>query len=269
MNRPLLVWCVVLAACFESHDPNTQRITGDDCYACHEATFSQPDVQQTHASFAAPGGTPPTTCQDCHETTSWTSALSGPHPAPFTFTYTDPTTNMVKNDTFLLASSPHAGIKCLACHDLSLLATTDPPARGFNADCIQCHPNTSSLANAHQNVVRSFPGVMYTYTGYKQDQPGFCRECHPQGLAMGHGPGNPFRLPHGRAACGQCHDEASGRPDTDGANVRCAFSCHNGTGPGDRHCRDPGHKPNCLNSGCHPDGRKHDGEEDCPAATGT
>ena len=68
----------------------------------------------------------PTTCGDCHTTDSWGNALSGPHPLPNTFTYTD-ASGVVKNDTFLLANSPHAGIKCLSCHQLSLLATTDPP----------------------------------------------------------------------------------------------------------------------------------------------
>ena len=269
MKRPLLALCTLLAGCFEPHDPNIQKINGEDCYVCHEGTFSQPDVQTKHGSFAVPGGAPPTTCQDCHTTSTWQPALGGFHPAPFTFTYTEPTTLMVKNDTFLVANSPHVNIKCLACHDLSLLPLVEPPPRGFNANCTQCHPNTASLARSHQNVVRTFPGTMYTYTGYKDEDPTFCRTCHPQGLAMGHSPGNPFRIPHGRAACNDCHDQASGRPDTDGANVRCAFMCHNGNGPGDRHCRDAGHKPNCLNAGCHPDGRKHDGEEDCPAASGT
>jgi hypothetical protein len=261
----------LVTACFESHDSQLRQITGDDCYSCHQGTFAEPGAQQTHAGFAAPGGTPPTTCGDCHDTSSWQPALGGLHPAPFTFTYTD-AAGIVKNDTFLLANSPHDNIKCLACHDLSLLPTTDPPARGFNANCTQCHPKTQ-VDGSHRDAVRTFPGVTYTYTGYNDADPTFCRACHPQGLAMGHGPGNPFRLPHGGrsspARCVDCHDVASGRPDEGGANVRCMNGCHNGSDRGNRHCNDPGHKPNCLNAGCHPDGRKHDGEEHCPAASGT
>jgi hypothetical protein len=267
MKRPLLV-LVVLSACFESHEAGRQQLTDSDCIACHEQTLAEPGAQKAHGSFAA-DGMPPATCGDCHETSGWRPALGGMHPKPFTYTYTETGTGQVKNDTFLLASSPHDGIKCRSCHDLSLLATSDPPARGFNANCTQCHPNDSRIQIAHVSAVRSFPGVVLTYTGYKTEDPTFCRSCHPQGLAMGHGPTNPFRLPHGRAACATCHDEASGRGDAGGANVRCASQCHNGSGPGDRHCNDPGHKPNCLNSGCHPDGRKHDGEERCPAPSGT
>lgn len=257
----------LMSACFESHDSHLQQITGDDCYACHQGTFADPGTQQKHGQFVT-GGMPPMTCGDCHGTSSWQPALGGLHPAPFTFTYTDPA-GIVKNDTFLLANSPHDNIKCLACHDLSLLPTTDPPSRGFNANCTQCHPNDSFIQGAHVNAVRTFPSVTYTYTGYNDTDPTFCRACHPQGLAMTHAPSNPFRLPHHGTTCTQCHDEASGRGDTNGANVRCAFMCHTRDTPGGHHCNDPGHKPNCLNSGCHPDGRKHDGEENCPAPSGT
>lgn len=230
MKRPLLAFALLLASCFESHDPNQRKLTSDDCYACHEATFGQPDVQKTHAAFAAPGGTPPTTCGDCHETTAWKPALGGAHPVPLTYTWTDPLDNSVDNDTFLIADfqtkvSPHKGIKCLACHDLSLQAKADPPERGYNANCTQCHPNDSRIQDAHVSAVRTYPGVTYAYTEYKNDDPTFCRACHPEGLAVHH-PVDKFRLPHGEggSGCYDCHRDRT-RPSTDGLNTDCV-TCH-------------------------------------------
>ena len=203
--------CASLAACFESHD-GTRAITFDDCLVCHEATWLDQKTQDAH-SAAAPGQTFPTTCGNCHATTSWQPALRGPHPAPNTFTAIDSTTGAVVNDTFLIQpSTPHATIRCLECHDLAI-AEPEPTSRGFNANCTQCHLDDTYQREVHGGE----PGY-----AYQSDAAGFCRSCHPQGLAKKH-PWDRFPQHHG-ATCRQCHVRARG-PNADGVNTSC-IECH-------------------------------------------
>lgn len=253
-----------LVACFESHDAGMQEIRGEDCVLCHADTFASGSAQDHHASLMLTSGeVVPTTCQDCHNTKDWTQNL-GFHPKPMTFVdAVDPT----KNETFLLSSHPTT--KCLQCHDLDV-PEPDPVTRGYNTGCIKCHPNDDYHQQAHFMAVTTRGGQSFTYTSYAENEPNFCRTCHPEGLANKH-PWDRFPQHHG-ASCTECH-KASRGPNSDGANTSC-IECHEHANE-DRHHDEgeilscyqkfkttPPAEPNrqltqynfCLH--CHPDGKR-------------
>ena len=247
MKRSPLLWCaLVVAACFESHDPATQVVRQTDCYTCHKPEYDETGIADGRFPLAPIHATAQcdTHCAMCHTTATWINGLGGcVHPE---------TSFPLVSSVF--GPSPHRGIVCTECHSQAIGAATGATSKlGANTDCISCHPNTSSQQAGHAGVTYEAPdpraGQPYAYS---QTDHRFCLDCHPDGLIHGHAPppANPFVLPHHNASCSRCHD---------------------GTGGEDRaHCADTGHHPGCLNSGCHPDGRKHDGNEDnCPPLSGT
>jgi len=235
---------LALTACLENHPGNAQVVKQADCYTCHINEYNATGVTE---QFPAPipvhkTSSCSTDCVQCHTTQTWVNSLGGcVHP----------------EQKFPLASmgTKHTGIACTDCHKPELTTATVTSVGGGNTDCITCHPNTTTQAQNHVGVTYDSGTLVGTAYSYKSDQPNFCLVCHPNGLAAGHGPSNPFILPHHGAACATCHDGASGLGHTGGADVLCVTSgCH-----GDAHHKDTNHHPGCLASGCHPDGRSHGG----------
>jgi len=259
---PIALWLVSLCACFESHD-RTQQVRGEDCVMCHRADFDATSMP----AHAAPEVGFPTTCADCHRASDWRPALEGLHPAPDTYTEPDPDGG-VRNQTFLIDRGPHAPIKCVVCHDLDVPRPDLPAAarRGFNTDCIQCHPDDAFQQDAHQGVISATGGP---YTAYRSDVRNFCRTCHPTGDALNH-PRDRFPLTGGHTRCSSCHLRATG-PDAGGRNTSCiGAGCHALSKMDAEHeersyttYRNAPPPPLtaatfCRAGGCHPDGRKHD-----------
>lgn len=237
----------LLGSCFQSHDDNRVAIMQDDCVTCHLVDYDATTVPPHGAVPTATGTVEfPKTCADCHTTKSWQPALEGLHPPPPKF--------------LIQVKTPHENIKCLACH--TDLATTS--VLGANTTCIDCHPRTDELDDSHTGT-KSPTGQVYAYTNAVPNN--FCLTCHPAGTARKH-PRDQFPLtgPHD-AKCTSCHDRASGLPDMDGMNTTCiASGCHSLAGEDREHDEsryrtlrgDGTNKHFCLDSGCHPDGRKHD-----------
>jgi hypothetical protein len=268
MIRPPLAlrlapWLVLLCACFESHG-RTQEVRSEDCVLCHRADF---DATSMPVHAAASVGFP-TTCADCHRSLDWRPALAGLHPRPNTYTEPGPTGQPV-NQTFLIDAGPHAEVRCLTCHDLDVVAPAVPPAqrRGFNTDCLQCHPDDAAHQDAHRGAISATGGP---YTGYRAEVRNFCLACHPTGDAVNH-PKDKFPLTGGHAApCTSCHVRTMG-PDRDGLNTTClGGGCHSLSKMDAEHDEAryrtyrgappaPLTTSNFCRAGtCHPDGRKHD-----------
>jgi hypothetical protein len=259
---------VLVAGCFESHG-GQQALTQDDCSSCHMKDYNATGTADPYLNapnHQDPGVGFPTTCADCHRNTSWQPALGGLHPQPNK--YVNATGG---NDTFLISKGAHVGIKCLACHDLDIPADTTPPSRGFNTDCIQCHPNNAAQQQAHPTGTMSPAGNPYAYSDTKRN---FCLTCHPTGEAAGH-PEDKFPISasghHRGIKCADCHIRSTG-PDAKGANTNCV-NCHNPGHDSDDAPNYGAYKTNppnpgpfgapltkvnyCLASGCHSDGKKH------------
>ena len=253
IRHVLVLGLLALTACLENHAGNQQVVKQTDCYTCHVAEYNATGVT---AQFPAPvpvhkTSSCSTDCAQCHLTTTWVNSLGGClHPE--------------QNFPLSTMGTKHTNIMCTDCHSAALTTTTVTSLKGANTDCISCHPNTSTQAQNHVGVTYDSGTLVGTPYSYKATEPNFCLVCHPNGLAVGHGPGNPFPLPHHKAACVNCHDPAAkSLGHTNGADVTCVGSgCHHthndppsGTGV---HGAD-GTPPSCIQQGCHQDGRSHGG----------
>lgn len=130
------------APCTSCHGPNNalkfpQPANADDCIACHRADY---DAEHTGSGF-------PTTCLDCHNTTSFQGAVLN-HDADF----------------FPIYSGSHSGkwSNCQQCH---------PSATDFAVfTCLSCHEHSKiSMDSKHAGR-----------TGYAYDSV-TCLSCHPRG----------------------------------------------------------------------------------------
>ncbi len=107
----------------------------DDCYACHASDY---DAEHTGSGF-------PTTCLDCHTTSTWTGA---------TFTHS----------SFPIYSGAHRGQwdTCQTCH-------VDPNSAAVFT-CLTCHEHNQASTDSHHREVN---GYVYESTA--------CYSCHPNG----------------------------------------------------------------------------------------
>jgi hypothetical protein len=192
----LVIAAGLVGGCFHPHPEGQQELTGEDCFSCHATDY---------AATAAPAHRDmpdvyATTCNNCHQMTSWKPALDGKH-----------------SDVFPIAQGDHAKIACQDCHDL---ASPQPSLRGADTNCLGCHPDEPRLSTQHVDV-DLFEDVPYSY---KPSVANFCLECHPAGLAEEHPEDDFARKDDHAVACSQCHDRTAG-PDT--SNVTCVESrCH-------------------------------------------
>ncbi|HEY5946153.1 MAG TPA: hypothetical protein VIV40_11710, partial [Kofleriaceae bacterium] len=165
---------------------------------------------------------------DCHRTTSWAPALAGLHP-----------------DGKFPRNAAHRNIACLKCHDVDSPASS---VAGADTNCIQCHPNTSTLASDHNGVL----AVDSTPYSYRAEVLNFCLSCHPAGTAFHHN--EVFSRSHGGqdGTCTNCHIRSLG---PDNVNVTCKNAgCHTQPGIDGRHREVSSYDPNnCLR--CHRGGR--------------
>lgn len=125
--------------CASCHIAGQYAGTPTACYSCHRAEFqSTTNPNHTAAQF-------PTTCESCHNTSTWLGAQ-----------FTHP--------QFPIYSGKHAG-KWNACNDCHT-----NPANYQVFSCLNCHEhNKTKMDNAHKNI-RS-----YVYNSAN------CYGCHPQG----------------------------------------------------------------------------------------
>lgn len=126
-------------ACASCHVNGRFAGTPTDCYSCHKADYTGTTNPNHQASQF------PTTCDTCHNTTSWAGA---------TFNHT----------WFPIYSGSHAGrwTTCADCHINS--------SNYAQFSCITCHEHSqANVAPRHSDV----PNFTYTATS--------CYSCHPTG----------------------------------------------------------------------------------------
>jgi hypothetical protein len=128
------------AQCAECHTGGIFAGTPDQCADCHLDDY-QAATNPNHAALGLP-----TSCQQCHDTSSWQSATMS-----------------------------HAGItsSCSACHLDDYQATTEPnhAAAGFPVSCEECH-GTNAWTPA--NFDHAFPIQSGDHGGLD------CTDCHLQ-----------------------------------------------------------------------------------------
>jgi hypothetical protein len=117
--------------CAQCHVNNNYSLTSGACAQCHQADFNG----TTNPNHVQSGF--PTTCDQCHTTTSWAGA---------TFNHAS---------TGFVLSGAHASLQCTQCHN-----TTFSPSGAYsftNAACIQCHQTDYKGTNAPPHATVGFP----------------------------------------------------------------------------------------------------------------
>jgi hypothetical protein len=152
------IFLLALVCCSQTNVHDTAQAKSEACVTCHQAAYDHTsDPAHADAGY-------PTTCGDCHaSTTSWTPAKGGhvPNTAAATFPI----------DT---GSHSNAAIACSDCH----IASLGPKTAGANCDCIHCHigaHTTPSIDTTHATTplydASTTPGLPANY----------CLGCHPAG----------------------------------------------------------------------------------------
>ncbi|MBV9669550.1 MAG: cytochrome c3 family protein, partial [Acidobacteriales bacterium] len=196
--------------CIACHANNRYKGTPTQCLGCHQKDYNGTNnPPHAQAGFG-------TTCEQCHNTTSWTQATFDHNQTPFPLTgahVSVPCSQCHANGNFTTAP-----LQCVGCHQKDYNGTNNPPhsQAGFGTSCEQCH-NTTTWANAAFDHNKTpFP-----LTGFHTQVA--CTQCHVNNQFVGtptqcvachqkdyNGTNNP---PHAQAgfstSCEQCHNTAS------------------------------------------------------------
>lgn len=197
--------------CTDCHINNNFNITSTACVGCHLKDY-QGATNPNHvaAGFAQ-------TCQQCHNTTSWSNASFNHNLTNFPLTglHTVPPrqcTDCHVNNNYNLTTNT-----CVSCHLKDYQGTTNPNhvSSNFPQTCDQCH-NTSSWLNATFN----HNSTGFSLTGAHTAPPRQCTDCHVN---------NNYNLTN--TACVSCHQTDYNNATTPVNHIAASFpttceTCH-------------------------------------------
>jgi hypothetical protein len=167
--------------CMQCHTTSNFASTPKDCYSCHKGDFqSTKDPDHVAAAF-------PTTCETCHNTTTWMNATFDHNKTPFPLT------------------GAHANVACGKCHVNNVYA-------GLATDCFSCHKADFQGAKDPDHVVSGFPTAT-------------CSSCHNttgwSPSTFVHASVFPLTGAHGKVECKSCHTTTNYA-----ITAKDCYSCH-------------------------------------------
>ena len=193
--------------CASCHVGGKFHGTSANCISCHQKDFNA----TTNPNHVASGF--PTTCQQCHSTTTWVGAKFD-HTAMTGFALTGAHITLTCNQCHTNGQFKGTPSNCVGCHQTDFNNTKNPNhvAAGFPTTCSQCHNSTTwsgaqfdhattgfPLTGAHQSLVCSQCHVNGQYKG----TPATCVSCHQADFNM---TTNPNHVSAGfPTTCQQCH----------------------------------------------------------------
>jgi len=197
--------------CADCHINNNYNLTSTACVTCHLKDY-QGTTNPNHvaAAFAQ-------TCQQCHNTTSWSNASFNHNATAFPLTgmHTVPPRQCADchvNNNYNLASTA-----CVTCHLKDFQGTTNPNhvSSNFPQTCDQCHNTTSWLNATFNHNSTGFP-----LTGAHTSPPRQCTDCHVN---------NNYNLTS--TACVSCHQNDYNNATTPVNHIAAGFpttceTCH-------------------------------------------
>jgi hypothetical protein len=197
--------------CADCHINNNYNLTSTACVTCHLKDY-QGTTNPNHvaAAFAQ-------TCQQCHNTTSWSNATFNHNATAFPLTgmHTVPPrqcTDCHVNNNYNLTSTA-----CVTCHLKDFQGTTNPNhvSSNFPQTCEQCHNTTSWLNATFNHNSTGFP-----LTGAHTSPPRQCTDCHVN---------NNYNLTS--TACVSCHQNDYNTATTPVNHIAAGFpttceTCH-------------------------------------------
>jgi len=197
--------------CTDCHINNNYNLTSTACVSCHLKDYQGAgNPNHVSAGFAQ-------TCEQCHNTASWSNASFNHNLTNFPLTgmHTVPPRQCVDchvNNNYNLSAT-----SCVSCHLKDYQGTTNPnhAVSNFPQGCEQCH-NTTSWANATFN----HNSTGFPLTGSHVVPARQCTDCHLN---------NNYNL--SSTACVSCHQTDYTNAVTPVNHVTAAFptaceSCH-------------------------------------------
>ncbi len=193
--------------CADCHINNNYNLVSTSCVTCHLKDY-QGTTNPNHVAAAFSQ-----TCNQCHNTTSWSNAsfnhsltnfpLTGMHTVP-----PRQCTDCHVNNNYNLTSNA-----CVTCHLKDYQGTTNPNhvSSNFPQGCDQCH-NTSSWLNATFN----HNSTGFALTGSHTVPPRQCSDCHVN---------NNYNL--SSTACYSCHQKDYASATTPVPHTGFPTTCEN------------------------------------------
>ncbi|HPF15017.1 MAG TPA: hypothetical protein PLJ12_12165, partial [Planctomycetota bacterium] len=191
--------------CSQCHIGDVYQGTPRDCFSCHTADYqATTNPNHTAAGFS-------TSCESCHNTSSWEGARYNHTTYPLTGAHTSAACSQCHlNDVFQGTARD-----CAGCHLPDYQGTTDPNhvALGYSTSCENCH-NTFAWEGA--NINHDFFPLLGAHATTA------CQACHVGNVYQG--------TPN---TCVGCH-QADYQGTTDPNHVQLGYStscegCHNTT----------------------------------------
>ncbi len=155
--------------CFACHAPgsNFKGLT-TDCYPCHKQNYiTAKNPDHIAAKF-------PTTCQDCHNTLTFTQAVFNHNSTGFPLTGAHAS---ISCQSCHISGYTNTPTNCYSCHASDYANTTNPnhSAQGFSHDCSQCHTTNDWGGGSFDHTAVGFP-----LTGMHANLQ--CAQCHTSGF---------------------------------------------------------------------------------------
>lgn len=153
-----------LEQCSNCHSGSTANAV-NECIACHQENYnSAPEhVSQSY----------PTTCEDCHNTTSWEETNFDHNSTNFALTGAHITTNCADCHTAGYAGTSNI---CNDCHNSDFTNTANPDHQqlGLETNCETCHTTNPGWQPATFTIHNEFYLIEGAHTAIAND----CATCH-------------------------------------------------------------------------------------------
>ncbi len=203
--------------CSDCHVNNNYTLNSTLCYSCHQKDYAG----TTNPNHATAGF--PTTCELCHDTTTWTDSTFNHNNTAFPLTGSHQVPPRACADCHVNGNYTTLPTVCVGCHQTDYNNTTNPghsaQPQFFPTTCQNCHNTTA------------WTGATFNHTQYTQfpighgNANGVCATCHINSNNYAvfqctgcHGNNNPNNFQHDNVPgyvynsinCYQCHSAGQG-----------------------------------------------------------
>jgi hypothetical protein len=157
-------------ACNGCHGDNVYKGKSTLCVSCHQTDFNG----TTDPKHSAATSTFVSTCESCHNTTSWTTSTFN-HTTATTFPLTGAHITLDCNSCHGDNAYKGKSTLCYSCHQADYNTTVvNHAAAGFNTTCETCHTTTAWSGGKYTAHDTQFP----IYSGRHLGKWSSCVDCH-------------------------------------------------------------------------------------------
>ena len=203
--------------CSDCHVNNNYNLTSTLCVTCHQKDYNGATTPVNHVSANFP-----TTCENCHDTITWTDGKFDHSTTGFTLTGLHLVPPRLCTDCHVNNNYTLNSTLCITCHQTDYNNTTNPghsaQPQFFPTTCQNCHSTTNWLNAAFNHTqYTQFPishgnanGVCSTCHINSNDYSIFqCTNCHQKASTDGNHQGIKGYV-YNSINCYQCHQSGGG-----------------------------------------------------------